>query len=230
MKGLVGQEDIQGEGKTWTSRIEDQGADWKKLHANGHQLCPIPTPHWPLTWGTACCRSCFSAQEECGDLDALRGTAPMTRESRQERLSPGAICGTVTYMSLQGEKGDTRSRQGWAPQSCLWKAPTAHARATPPTAAPAHGQLPGPGSSQCTKSCVGLQSLRLMSAPSSWGPSLVERRLMHKRTNKTMMPVITVTVMAMRGRNHRPGLGTQWVSHCFSNSAWLGDLLCRNRL
>lgn len=45
-------------------------------------------------------------------------------------------------------------------------------------------------------------------SPFLMGPSL-ERRLIHKRTNKTMMPVITVAVMAMTGRSHRPGLGTE---------------------
>ena len=69
---------------------------------------PRPYPRLTPDLRTACYRSCFSAQEECGDLDTLHGTAPMTRESRQERLSPGAICATVTYVSLQGEKGDMR--------------------------------------------------------------------------------------------------------------------------
>lgn len=49
----------------------------------------------------------------------------------------------------------------------------------PPAAVPAHVQLPGSGSSQRTKRYTGLWSMRLMSAPSSWGSSLVGRWLLH---------------------------------------------------
>ena len=168
-EGLVGQEDIQGEGKTWTAGIEDQGADCRKLHAAVISYAPSHPTVTP-NLRTACYCTCFSAQEECGDLDAQHGQPPMTRESRQERLHPWMICATVTYVALHGEKGGMQFHQGWARQSCLWEAPTAHARVTPPTAAPAHVQLPSSGSSQWTKSCAGLRSLRLMSAPPHGAP------------------------------------------------------------
>ena len=40
--------------------------------------------------GTACYCSCFSAQEECGDVDALHGTAPDDQRNQTGAASPGS--------------------------------------------------------------------------------------------------------------------------------------------